>query len=60
LHEAFLAGGMLLGPLLAGWAGNHFGLRAPYLVCAIALLVGVALQLLVVIRQRRAYGARQP
>lgn len=55
LHEAFLAGGMLLGPLLAGWAGNHYGLRAPYLVCAGALLVGVATQLLVVIRQRRAY-----
>lgn len=55
LHEAFLAGGLLTGPLLAGWAGNAFGLRAPYFFCATALLVVVALQVVVVILRRREY-----
>jgi MFS family permease len=51
-HEAFLAAGMLTGPLLAGWAGNEYGSRAPYLACAAALLAGVTVQLLVVLKQR--------
>lgn len=44
LHEAFLAAGMLSGPLLAGWVGNLFGLRAPYFFCAAALACSVAAQ----------------
>ena len=59
LHEAFLAAGMLSGPLLAGWAGNAFGLRAPYVFCAVALIVVVAAQVGVVIWRRRAYVAGQ-
>jgi len=55
LHEAFLAGGLLTGPLLAGWAGNAFGVRAPYFVSAAALFVVVAAQVAVVIWRRREY-----
>jgi MFS family permease len=55
LHEAFLAGGLLTGPLLAGWAGNAFGLRAPYFFSAAALLVIVAVQVVVVILKRQEY-----
>ena len=59
VHEAFLAGGMLAGPLLAGWAGNHYGRRAPYFVCAAALVIGLALQVAVARWRQRAYVARQ-
>lgn len=59
LHEAFLAGGLLTGPLLAGWAGNAFGLRAPYFVCAAAMLVIIAVQVVVVILKRREYVSPQ-
>jgi len=59
LHEAFLAGGLLTGPLLAGWAGNAFGLRAPYFFCAAALLVIIAVQVVVVILKRREYLPRR-
>ncbi|MCX7886256.1 MAG: MFS transporter [Verrucomicrobiae bacterium] len=59
VHEAFLAGGLFVGPLLAGWAGNQFGLRAPYFCCAATLLAIMAAQIAVVILQRREYfGAR--
>jgi MFS family permease len=51
-HEAFLASGMLIGPVLGGWAGNAFGLRAPYFACAAALVLGLAAQVAVVLRQR--------
>ncbi len=59
LHEAFLAGGLFTGPLLAGWAGNAFGLRAPYYFCAATLLVVVAMQVVVVILKRREYLPRR-
>lgn len=55
VHEAFLAGGLLTGPLLAGWVGNVFGMRAPYFFCAATLLALIALQVVVVIFRRRAY-----
>lgn len=57
-HEAFLAAGMLTGPLLAGWAGNEFGLRAPYWVCAAALGIGIAAQVAVVLWRRGAMFQR--
>jgi len=59
VHEAFLAGGMLTGPLLGGWAGNHFGIRAPYFFCAAALLMGVGVQAAVAGWRRREYVQRQ-
>ena len=59
LHEAVLAAGMLSGPLLGGWAGNAFGLRAPYFFCAAVLACGVVVQVAVVRWQRRAYVAGQ-
>jgi len=60
LHEAFLALGMLTGPLLAGGAGNLVGLRAPYFVCATALLMVILAQVAVVILRRHEYVACRP
>jgi len=53
LHEAFLAAGLLSGPLLAGWAGNNCGLRAPYLTCSALLALLVGGQIMLVWQRRR-------
>jgi MFS family permease len=45
-HEAVVGAGMFLGPLLAGWVGNHHSLRAPYFFCAGILALLLASQML--------------
>jgi MFS transporter, DHA1 family, multidrug resistance protein len=41
LHESILGGGVVLGPLLGGFAAHQAGLRAPYLLC-LAVLAAAA------------------
>lgn len=54
IHEAILASGFFLGPLLAGWVGQHWSLRAPYWFCALALAVMIVAQMVLVFFRRRA------
>jgi len=51
-HEAVLATGLFLGPLLAGIVGQRFSLRSPYFFCAGALAVLIGAQLVVVFLRR--------
>jgi MFS family permease len=45
IHEAFLGGGVLAGPLLGGWLATATGdIRAPYFMCVGLVIVGLALQ----------------
>jgi MFS family permease len=53
-HEAMIGGGMFLGPVLAGWVGNHHSLRAPYFFCAAALLSLIAAQIVTVALRRKS------
>jgi DHA1 family multidrug resistance protein-like MFS transporter len=41
LHESILGGGVVLGPLLGGITAHTAGLRAPYILCLILLVVVV-------------------
>lgn len=41
-HETVLSMGALAGPILGGLGANFFGLRIPYLICLIFLLVAVS------------------
>ena len=41
-HETVLSMGALAGPILGGLGANFFGLRIPYLICLVFLLVAVA------------------
>jgi MFS family permease len=52
-HESIVGSGMFLGPVAAGWVGNHHGLRTPYLFCAVMLLLLIAAQMGVVLWRRR-------
>ncbi|NLC59053.1 MAG: MFS transporter [Armatimonadetes bacterium] len=51
LHEAFLGGGSMLGPLLGGTLAQHTNLRAPYLLCAVVMVVAALIQ--VALRPKR-------
>jgi MFS family permease len=54
LHEAMLASGMCLGPLLAGWIGHQTSqLRAPYYFCGAVVMVLVATQIVTVLMRRQ-------
>ena len=46
LHEAVLGSGMFLGPLVGGFAAQATNLRAPYIVCMIALGIAITWQIL--------------
>lgn len=35
LNEAFLAAGMIVGPLLGGWVAKHHGFYPPFIVCIV-------------------------
>ena len=49
LHEAILGGGSMAGPLMGGALAQAAGLRSPYLLAAIVMLLGLAYQ---VVRHR--------
>jgi MFS family permease len=51
-HEAVLASGMFLGPLLAGWIGQLTTLRTPYFFGTASVLLLVAVQMLIVSARR--------
>src|SRR5207249_11202140 len=53
-HEAVLGIGMALGPLLAGWVGQHYALRSPYFFCSGVLVALIAAQMVLVFARRRA------
>jgi len=46
IHETILMSGFLLGPLIGGAVAQEFSLRAPYLVVAAIVVVGIFTQLL--------------
>jgi len=52
IHETVLMSGFLLGPLIGGAVAQEFSLRAPYLVVAAIVVVGIFIQLLI----KRRYG----
>ena len=52
MHETVLMSGFLLGPLIGGAVAQEFSLRAPYLVVAAIVVVGIFAQLLI----KRRYG----
>jgi len=56
VHEAMIGSGMFFGPMLAGWVGNHHGLRAPYFFCAATLATLVGAQMLLVLVRRKTAG----
>jgi MFS family permease len=55
-HEAILASGMFLGPVLAGLVGERFSLRSPFYFCAGTLAALVIAQITVVAWRRHAAG----
>lgn len=52
-HEAILGGGILLGPFLGGIAADsQFGVQSPYLLCAVAIVVAIVLEIFIYRKQR--------
>jgi MFS family permease len=45
LHESIVGAGALSGPILGGVAAQFAGLRAPYLLCLVVLLVAVIVEI---------------
>ena len=45
LHESILGGGAVLGPILGGVAAQYAGLRAPYLLCIVVLVMAFGVEL---------------
>ena len=60
VHEAMVGSGMFFGPMLAGWVGNHHGLRMPYFFCAAALVTLVGVQMLFVLFRRKTADVLRP
>lgn len=47
-HEGILGLGILLGPLLGGiLADSQFGTRSPYLLCAVAILIAILIEVFI-------------
>lgn len=52
-HEAILGGGILLGPFFGGIAADsQFGVQSPYLLCAVAIVVAIVLEIFIYRKQR--------
>lgn len=58
LHEAVLGLGIIVGPLVAGFLGEHLDLHAPFLACAV--VIGLAMVAQVVIWCRAPRSVRSP
>ena len=52
LHESIVGAGALSGPILGGIAAQFAGLRAPYLLCLVVLLVAVIAEISLLKRGR--------
>ena len=50
LHESIVGAGALSGPILGGVAAQFAGLRAPYLLCLVVLLVAVIFEIVLLKR----------
>ena len=56
-HEAILGVGVLLGPLLGGISSDsRLGVQSPYLLCAIAIAVGILIESFMLLRNRQSSG----
>lgn len=51
-HEAILGSGLLAGPFVCGVVADHFGLRAPYVVCAVLAVVTLVAHTLILMGKR--------
>jgi predicted MFS family arabinose efflux permease len=59
LHESIVGAGALSGPILGGVAAQFAGLRAPYLLCLVVLLVAVIVEIILLKRDNtNAAGSR--
>jgi len=52
LHESILGCGALLGPFLGGVLADLFGLKSPYLLCSVVIIVSMVIQVSIDIRQK--------
>jgi MFS family permease len=59
LHESVLATGTVFGALLGGLVAQRFGLRAPYLLCVVVVVLAVGTEL-ALSRRNRAVLRAQP
>ena len=50
IHESIVGAGALSGPILGGVAAQFAGLRAPYLLCLVVLLVAVIVEIVLLKR----------
>ena len=44
LNESIVGSGILVGPLVGGWAAQHFGLRMPYVLCGALLATAMMIE----------------
>lgn len=53
-HEAILGVGILLGPFLGGIsADSSLGTKSPYLLCAVAIAIGILIEVLILFKSSR-------
>lgn len=56
-HEGILGLGILLGPLLGGiLADSRFGTQSPYLLCAVAIVIAILVEILIVSKMPQPSG----
>jgi MFS family permease len=56
-HEGILGLGILLGPLLGGiLADSRFGTQSPYLLCAVAIVIAILVEISILSKNGRAIG----
>ncbi|RKU26466.1 hypothetical protein C6499_13190 [Candidatus Poribacteria bacterium] len=56
-HEGILGLGILLGPLLGGiLADSRFGTQSPYLLCAVAIVIAILVEILIVSKTPQPSG----
>ena len=56
-HEGILGLGILLGPLLGGiLADSRFGTQSPYLLCGVAIVIAILVELLIVSKMPQSAG----
>lgn len=57
LNESIVGSGILVGPLVGGWAAQHFGLRMPYVLCGALLATAMVIEgIFIRLAERRRGG----
>ena len=51
-HESILHSGTVIGPSIGGTLASYANLKSPYLFCAVAIVVGIPIQLFILRRKR--------